>query len=145
MLNSFDRLIKEQGLRCTRNRRDILELLDTAAGPMGVEELYLELKNRKKSMNLSTVYRALEVLEGSDLVNRVYLGEQTRMFYERNRKVHRHYLHCLDCGEVYPVEGCPLGSYVENLGKVSGYVMEGHRLDLYGHCPKCQDLEQKNP
>ncbi|MDK2962453.1 MAG: Fur family transcriptional regulator, ferric uptake regulator [Eubacteriaceae bacterium] len=51
--------LKAKGLKQTRHRLTILSLLKNAEYPLSADEIYLQLKN--ESINLSTVYRNLEL------------------------------------------------------------------------------------
>ncbi len=141
MMDEFSRLLKEQGLRCTPGRKAILEVLGEAGRPLDAQEIFLSLQKGTGKQSLSTVYRALEVLEARGLVRQSYQGEQGEAYYEPALGSHRHYLHCRSCGAVLPLEGCPLGDYEAALERRTGYRITGHRLDLYGDCPQCQRKE----
>jgi len=52
--------------------------------------------------------------------------------------VHRHYLICLGCKKIMPIDHCPLGDYEKSLAKKTNYLISGHRLDIYGYCPECK-------
>ncbi|NEO93095.1 MAG: transcriptional repressor, partial [Moorea sp. SIO3G5] len=47
----------------TRSQERILKLLTTLNRAMSAQDLYVELRKRKQSMGLATVYRALDALK----------------------------------------------------------------------------------
>ncbi|QNK42566.1 transcriptional repressor [Caproicibacter fermentans] len=61
------------------------------------------------------------------------------MSYEFKRLSHKHYLFCLGCNKVLAINRCPLGNYEESLAKETNYIISGHKLDIYGYCPKCRE------
>jgi Fur family ferric uptake transcriptional regulator len=66
------------------------------------------------------------------------LGDN-RALFELNRMVHKHYLVCLECKKMKAIECCPIEDYEKSLAKQTDYLISGHRLDIYGYCPKCRE------
>ena len=130
--------LKHRGLKITRHRTSILEILSQTAHPMEAEELYLALKEQGIAINLSTVYRTLETLVTNNLVLKQNLIGSNRTVFEYNRMVHSHYLICLICRKITVIDCCPLGGYEKSLQKDTQYTITGHRLDIYGYCPECK-------
>ena len=137
-MNSGYALLKAGGLRCTGKRLAILDSLAGASHPMDVEEIHKSLMNGGIHLSLSTVYRALEDMEAAGIVSRMSFGESGRRFFELNSISHRHYLRCLGCNKLLPLDSCPISNYQNKLEKETGYSILGHRLDIYGYCPKCR-------
>ena len=65
-----------------------------------------------------------------------------RALYEVKRHEHKHHFVCLRCKEVFPLAGCPLERYEQNLGQEEGFVVEGHKLEIYGYCPNCKGKQE---
>ena len=66
-MESEERL-KNSGLKTTKSRKAILDILIRSDQPMAAEQIFLVLKQEQIAINLSTVYRTLESLENKDLV-----------------------------------------------------------------------------
>ncbi len=137
----FCNVMRRHGLKSTKIRLSILTVLFRSEQPLDTEQILLALKAQNAIANLSTVYRALEVLMEKELVTAVVLPGVSRTLYAFNGPLHRHYLVCLDCKRMLPVEGCPLSVYERQLEQQTGFLIAAHRLELYGRCPACQ---QKN-
>jgi len=135
----FDAVIRQCGLKNTKSRSAILDILDRSDQPISAEQVFLELKKKKISANLSTVYRALDALASKDLAIKLNIAGDSRNLYEFNRMVHRHYLVCLGCNKIMAIDSCPLVSYEKFLAKETNYLITGHKLDIYGYCPECQE------
>jgi len=131
-------LMKLSGLRNTKSRSAILDILERSTQPISAEELFIALKEKKVAANLSTVYRALDTLAEKRLVNKLSITGDNRALFELNRMVHRHYLVCLGCKKILAIDGCPLQSYEKKLAEETDYQISGHRLDIYGYCPDCR-------
>jgi Fur family ferric uptake transcriptional regulator len=64
--------------------------------------------------------------------------------FEVNHHEHKHYLVCLNCKEMIPVEGCPLGEYEKVLNQKLGFDVTGHKFEIYGYCKNCQMPNSEN-
>ncbi len=126
------------GLKSTKSRRAILDILEQSAQPVSAEQVYLELKEKKISANLSTVYRTLDALTDKKLADKIQITGDNRTLFEYNRMVHKHYLICLNCKKITAIETCPLVDYVKALAEETDYSISGHKLDIYGYCPECR-------
>ena len=141
-INDYSDILKQNNLKSTRHRIEILENLDQSSQPIAAEQVYLELKEKGISINLSTVYRVLEVLVNKNLVIKSNIREDSRALYELNRMVHKHHLICMKCRKMFSVEGCPLGNYEKILQDKTGFEVTGHKLEIYGYCRSCRLLNK---
>ena len=76
-MNRMDQYIedlKNCGLKCTGHRTAILGILDRSDQPATAEQVYSELKVQSISINLSTVYRVLDILAVNKLINRLSIS-----------------------------------------------------------------------
>ncbi len=135
--DDFSKAIKSSGLKSTRSRCAILDILKQDK-PVSADEVYIELKNKGLSLNMSTVYRTLDTLTEKNLVTKLNIIGESKALYELRTIGHRHYLVCLGCKKTWPVNGCPLEEYERELAGKTDFLIEGHRLDIYGYCPDCR-------
>lgn len=140
----YEEKFKKSGLKSTKSRKAILDLLVKVNQPMAAEQIFLALKNDNISVNLSTVYRTLESLENIDLVSKISIMGDDRMLFEYNKMGHRHYLVCIGCKKIVTLQNCPLGSYEKDLEDETDFAILGHKLYLYGYCSECQANQVKN-
>lgn len=131
--------IKLSGLKNTKSRSAILDVLERSAQPISAEQVFLALKEKNITANLSTVYRTLDALSDKNLATKLSVTGDNRALYELNRMVHRHYLVCLGCKKIMAIDSCPLEDYEKSLEKETNYVISGHKLDIYGYCPECKE------
>ena len=129
--------LRANGLKTTKQRKAILQVLAQAGKPLTAEELYIRLNAEHANASLSTVYRALESLCAHGVLQSVTLSGDHRMAYVMAGG-HRHYIVCSQCKGVAAISQCPLHALEASLAEETGYVLQGHRLDLYGLCPDCQ-------
>lgn len=140
MMNEIDKykgILREHGLRVTSKRLGIVSLLKGFDYPVDAKDICEGLCETGICINLSTVYRALESLVEVGVVSRINFSDDSKVFYELNRGGHRHFLHCLGCGELICLDVCPLSDYQLTLAKETNYRVVSHNLDIYGYCPKC--------
>lgn len=133
-----ENILKESGLKNTKHRTTILELLKGISQPITAEQIYCELKEKNISINLSTVYRTLEALSDKELILKHNVTNENKAVFEYNNNVHKHYLVCMGCKKILSIENCPLHDYEKVLEQKTDFIITGHKLDMYGYCPECQ-------
>ncbi len=117
----------------TRQRRAILDVLETADHPLSPQEISERVNRDGDSVNLSTVYRTLSALVERGTLEEVKLpGESSR--YEFSGKGHHHHFRCRKCDRVLVIEKCAADV---NSMVPPGYVVEDHDLFIYGLCSEC--------
>lgn len=135
----FSNDLIRSGLKTTKPRTDIMDILKKSDKPLSAEQVFFELRKRKIRVNLSTVYRVLKTLADKNLAVKLNIPGNSRTLYEFKRLGHKHYLICLGCNKVLAINRCPLGNYEESLAKETNYVISWHKLVIYGYCPKCRE------
>lgn len=131
-------LLRQHGLKITRQRLAILDILDRKQAPLSTEDVYIELQKLDVAVNLSTVYRTMDAMRDKGLIREAALAGDNRVMYEMARMEHRHYLVCIGCKKFIPLDGCPIKEYVSGVASQTHYAIAGHRLDIFGYCPQCQ-------
>ncbi len=131
--------IKKCGLKSTKSRMAILQILYNNDCPMAAEDIFIVLKNKDIQINLSTVYRTLEALEDAGLVTKIQIMNEDRKLFEYNEIGHRHYLICVTCKKLVTIHDCPLGDYDHHVEEETDFTILGHKLFLYGYCRDCRE------
>jgi Fur family ferric uptake transcriptional regulator len=88
------RALRDSGLRLSTARRLIIEALFAADGPVSAQRLAQEL-----SLDESSIYRNLELLERQGLTRHVHLGHGPGLYALVGRD-DGEYLYCEGCGKV---------------------------------------------
>ncbi|MEE8602060.1 Fur family transcriptional regulator [Euzebya tangerina] len=128
-------LLRDVGLRVTRQRTAVLDALADRPEAVSAQELYTEFRNAGDSIGLSTVYRALESLDEAGLLDSFPReGEQV---YRRCSPKHHHHLICIDCSRVEELEATLVEDWVASVSNVHDFEVTGHRADIYGRCIAC--------
>ena len=124
----INRILTDAGLKCTAQRRQVIDILNKADAPLTVENIF----ERSSDISLSTVYRIVERLAEKGIVTKNTIRDSDKFYYELADNKHRHYAICLGCGGMKYVDICP----VHDL-KIDGFTVTGHKLEIYGYCDKC--------
>lgn len=131
-------LLAEYGVRNTRQRSAILQVLLESDLPLSAERIHEKTKEADADINLSTVYRFLEMLVEKNLATKSFNVEHGRSTFELSNPHHRHHLTCTHCGEIAVIHECPLDSLCRTLEADTGFAITGHRIELFGICPRCR-------
>ena len=126
------------GLRVTKQRQILYEVLLDEENPISVDQIHFELKSRGVDINLSTVYRSLEQFVEKDLVLKSFFLDDTKALYSINKHVHHHHLICTKCKEIVIINGCPIDSHELEIKEKYNHQTLGHKFEIYGLCPKGQ-------
>lgn len=125
-------------IKYSRQREEIYHTLLNSNAPLTAEEIFLKIKKAEININLSTVYRVLEVFEAKDLVSKSIFFDEGKATFELKKNEHHHYLLCTKCKKMMLIEGCPLEGYEQTLAANTGFEIVGHRLEISGICPECK-------
>jgi Fur family ferric uptake transcriptional regulator len=136
--NNYKSLLQSHGLKYTKRRNLILEILASLEQPVAVDQLFWELKKNDISINLSTVYRILEALVSKHLITKTNISGENKTHFELDRPEHRHHFICTGCKQMFWIDDCPLEDYCTSFQTKSGFNVTGHKLEIYGYCSKCQ-------
>ena len=140
---NFCDMLKLKGLKVTKHRNSVLEIIESSNQPISAEDIYILLKQKNISINLSSIYRILDTLVANSLINKFIFEENNKTCYEINTMDHKHYLICSNCKRMLPISGCPLESYEAELEKSLGFTITNHRLEIYGYCKECKELKDE--
>ena len=134
--------LKTEGIRCTKQRLDILKVLVQQKKPLTAKEIHHKLKDSKINLRLSTIYRTLNLLEEKEFIKKLNLADDESKF-ELLVGPHHHHLVCVNCNEIVALD-CPLQEFEEELGAKTGYEIQDHSIKFYGLCPNCQNKNNEN-
>ena len=130
--------LKGRGLRLTRPRKAILQVLQNSQYPLSASEVHVRLKQSKSAADLVTVYRTLTVLKELDLISQVEFQEGQFRYEVRHGREHHHHIRCRKCGRIADLMICPLKKLTALVERETSFLVEGHALEFFGWCPKCR-------
>lgn len=134
--------LKQRGVRLTRQRRILLELIDKSGQHLDAERLYLLAKEKDPKLNRVTVYRTLKMLKEGGLVDELdlmHIGGDQHFYETRMKQEHAHII-CLRCGKVEEFFGEPLQKLRRQVESHFGFQIVLARTEVGGYCSHCQVL-----
>jgi Fur family ferric uptake transcriptional regulator len=127
--------LRSSGKRLTPQRELILRAVETL-GHATPDEVLAEVHKHSTSINISTVYRTLEVLESLGLVRHAHLSDRAPTYHSVGGREHFH-LVCRNCHAVVSVETEVAASFVRTLRDDYGFVPDLGHLTVFGTCEEC--------
>lgn len=124
------------GVRSTRQRSAIVDLLDNTEEFRSAQDLHDELRKRGEGIGLTTVYRTLQSLAevGSVDVLRTDSGES---LFRRCSSGHHHHLVCRHCGFTVELDGPEVERWSHEVAESNGFVDVSHTVEIFGNCREC--------
>lgn len=134
---AWDERLRAQGYRITPQRQLVLEAV-TRLGHGTPEEILAEVQRQAAGVNLSTVYRTLDVLEEVGLVTHAHIGHGAPTFHSVDDEVHIH-LVCRRCDAVESVDADLATPFIESLDATQGFATDISHMTIQGVCRTCRE------
>ncbi len=137
--------LKERGIRLTRQRQILLDLIDKSGQHLDAESLYTLARKEDPKLNRVTVYRTLKLLKQGGLVDELdlmHLGGDQHYYETRMKQEHAHVI-CLRCGKVEEFFGEPLQRLRRQVEDHFGFSILIVRTEIGGYCSHCQGLRAR--
>lgn len=136
---SGEELLRSRGLRVTRPRLAVLEVLSNG-GHLDVDEITRQARERLGSVSTQAIYDVLGALARAGLSRRIEpAGSPAR--YEARTGDNHHHVVCRGCGEIGDVD-CTVGAapcLEPDLATAArGFEVDEAEVTFWGLCPACQ-------
>jgi len=133
---SPEQLLRSRGLRVTRPRLTVLEILGEG-GHLEVDEIATKVRDRLDSVSTQAVYDVLGALARADLARRIEPAGSAAL-YERRTGDNHHHVVCRGCGAVDDVD-CAVGEApCLDPSNAHGFIIDEAEVTFWGLCPACQ-------
>jgi Fe2+ or Zn2+ uptake regulation protein len=137
-VSTGEELLREHGLRVTRPRMAVLEVL-TQGGHPEVDEITRQVRERLDSVSTQAIYDILGALSRAGLVRRIEPAGSPARFEARVGDNHHHIV-CRSCGKIEDVD-CAVGERpCLDSGTSHGFEVDEAEVTFWGLCPTCQAL-----
>jgi Fe2+ or Zn2+ uptake regulation protein len=133
--------IHARGLRATRQRQLVLDVLLHNPGHLDAEAIHDQVKILDPRISLATVYRTLALLKRLGLVAEHNLGEDHGHFEAAPTAPHYHFT-CLQCKRVIEFEAPAIKEIVQGLAERERLQITETHLTLSGYCGDCQPTQE---
>ena len=121
----------------TQQRKTILEVVKNTKTHPSADEIYELVKQKLPRISLGTVYRNLEVLAESGMIQVLNLsGSLKRFDWDPNKHYH---IRCIRCDRVENAPIAPMRQLEDKVYESTVFEIIGHNLEFTGLCPRCTE------
>ena len=128
--------LRSSGYRLTPQRELILRAVDDL-GHATPDEVLARVREQSSAVNVSTVYRTLEVLEQLGLVRHAHLSDRAPTYHSVRDHEHFH-LVCRNCHKVISVDPDVLTPLLKQLEDDHRFAVDVGHLTVFGRCEECR-------
>ncbi len=131
----LEELCREQGIKLTHQRMEILKEIVLATDHPDTEQVFNRVRERLPTVSIDTVYRTLWLLDDLGLITTVG-SKRERVRFDANLDEHHHFL-CKECGVIHDFSyeefnNMKLPDEVQSFGSV-----ESTKVNVVGTCSQC--------
>jgi Fur family transcriptional regulator, ferric uptake regulator len=130
-------VLRRAGHKMTPQRLMIVRVLRHAPGHVTATEIADKVRQTYPFLDLSTVYRTLDVLKRMRMVTATDMGSGDAVFEWAPEQPH-HHLICSSCGQVQEFGQEYFGSLGERLEEDFSFAADLHHFAIFGLCSACQ-------
>jgi Fe2+ or Zn2+ uptake regulation protein len=127
--------LKENKIKITRGRVVILNIIYNSMEPITAESIYEKSVDQGNNIDLSTVYRSLELFASKNIVDKFDLGDG-KYNYKIKEYKHKHKIECSCCHKKVEID-CPMIPIEELIKNKTGFVLLEHELKMKAVCQEC--------
>ncbi|WP_343358066.1 Fur family transcriptional regulator [Bartonella schoenbuchensis] len=128
---NYEQVLRAAGLRITRQRRIILDILTDTDDHPNAFEIFQRANKIDSSISLSTVYRTMKTLEENGTIHRHAFSGGPSRFEQANGQHHDHLID-VETGHIIEFQSDIIEKLQEEIAHSLGYNIIHHRLELYG-------------
>lgn len=140
MSSSLAEILRARGLRLTAQRQLVLEAV-YALGHATPDQVHTAVSRIASGVNITTVYRTLELLEELGLVTHAHLTHGSPTYHAVGEDQHVH-LVCRVCNGVDEVSPSVLEPLVGELAAGRGFLVDIGHVALFGVCAHCANRRE---
>lgn len=137
-MTDWHELLRASGHRLTPQRELVLAAVETL-GHATPDEVFAEVRVHSKSINLSTVYRTLELLDDLALIRHAHLTDRAPTYHSARGHEHAHLI-CRTCQKVISVGLDEMAQALGGLADEHGFAPDYGHLTVFGTCRDCREV-----
>jgi Fur family ferric uptake transcriptional regulator len=141
-IKKFKKFLKNKGLKLTKERTAVLNQILSFHGHFEPEAIYLGLKESGSKASRASVYRTLNLLVESSLVEKVTTTEKGTLYELSAGHNHHDHLICDSCGEMIEFFSEKIESLQEEICRQNRFTGDTHSLVIRGACEQCRNRLQ---
>jgi len=133
-VESAYRRCRELGLRLSKQRRMVLQLLWAEQTHLSARDIFEKLNNLGRNIGHTSVYQNLESLQAAGVIE--CLDRASGRLYGYRADPHSH-LTCLETGSIHDLDVSLPASLLEQIEGQTGFLIEAYTLNLLGRRRRC--------
>lgn len=133
----FTAFLVKNRLKRSDQREAILDVFLRSERHLSVDDLFQLVRKKHPEVGRTTVYRTLKLLQAAGLASELQFEGKSRFEREYNRQHHDHFI-CRSCGDIIEFSSPDIERLQDEVAAEIGFVIEGHRHQIFGRCRKCQ-------
>lgn len=126
--------LRDRGLRLTRPRRIILDVVRSTVVHPSAARVYARVRRRLPRVSLATVYRNLRLLAAQGLL--LERADVAGLRFDGRTDRHDHFT-CVSCRRIFDLPSRAAGPAL-GVAATGGFEVFEHRIEFYGRCPACR-------
>jgi len=130
--------LRDEGYRLTPQRMMILDIIYDSQGHVSAEDIHQRVCQQYPFVDISTVYRTLNLLKKLRLITETDLGGGSVRYECLERGGRHHHLVCRQCAASFPLEHSLLAPLEEHLQREYGFAADLDHFAIFGLCAKCR-------
>jgi Fur family ferric uptake transcriptional regulator len=134
-LEGWQSTLREHGYRLTPQRELVLRAVDRL-GHATPDQVLSAVHEESEAVNVSTVYRTLELLEELGLVRHAHISDRAPTYHSAAAPEHVH-LVCRSCQAITEVEPAVIEDLTAALRRRYGFTTDVGHLTIFGTCGSC--------
>ncbi|KQT92257.1 Fur family transcriptional regulator [Marmoricola sp. Leaf446] len=134
-VETWQQRLRSSGHRLTPQRELVLRAVEEL-GHATPDEVHAEVRRHSDSVNLSTIYRTLELLDDLGLIRHAHLTDRAPTYHSATSHEHAH-LVCRSCGETVSIGRDEVERSLAPLAESRGFAPDYGHLTVFGTCATC--------
>ncbi|TVQ46228.1 MAG: transcriptional repressor [Gloeocapsa sp. DLM2.Bin57] len=126
---------QDLGMRLSRQRRYILELLWQGSEHLSAKEIYDRLNQQGKNIGYTSVYQNLEALSNQGIIE--CIDRADGRLYGHTNSPHSH-VNCLDTKQIIDIQVDLPPELIQQIEQQTGITITEYRIDFYGYSQATQ-------
>jgi len=137
----FQNFLGEKGLKLTKERTAVLKEVFLFHGHFDPEHLYLRIKDSGSKASRASVYRTLNLLVESGLVEKVTRTDKGNVYEHTFGHTHHDHMICDLCGGIIEFYSEKLENLQKEICLANYFDGKSHTLEIRGYCAGCKKIK----
>lgn len=142
-IDLFIQYLQKHNFKVTPQRELIANYIFATHKHFSAEELYDKLKQKDKTISRATVYRTLDTLKKSTLIDEVGFDRSQKFYEHIIGHEHHDHLVCIKCFKIIEFSNPQIEKTQIQITKKEKFYPRYHALKIYGECKNCRKKSDK--